>query len=247
MRHGKNHGVAVFDTVKRSKLESVFLFCTCLVRNGVADDRLDSVLGKLVYNVDDPCVSCIGAVFLKGEAQNGDLGIFYRASAFRKKLDERLHNVLTHVIVDASARKNDLTVIADLLGLIRQIVRVNADAVTADKTGGKLEEIPLCSRRLEDGFGVDSELMEDNRKLVHKGDIDIPLAVFDDLCRLGNLDAFGSVYAGFDNKLIDLGNRIKRLFVHTRNDFYDGFKPMYLVARVDSFGAVPDFKVNAAC
>ena len=46
---------------------------------------------------------------------------------------------LAHIIVDAAPGKNDFRVVADLFGLVGEVVWVDADAVPADQAGEKLE------------------------------------------------------------------------------------------------------------
>ena len=43
-------------------------------------------------------------------------------------------DVLGHAVVEAAAGEDDLGPIADFLGLVREVVRIDADAVAADET-----------------------------------------------------------------------------------------------------------------
>src|SRR5438045_4147453 len=58
-------------------------------------------------------------------------------------------DVESHFVVDAAAREDHLGVITDLLGLVREVIRIDADAVAADEPGAKRQEIPLRPGRLE--------------------------------------------------------------------------------------------------
>ena len=71
-------------------------------------------------------------------------------------------NIFAHIVVDASACKDNLAVIAELLCFICKIIRVNADAVTADKTGEEFEEIPFCACCFKHRFCVDTHFVEDD-------------------------------------------------------------------------------------
>ena len=51
--------------------------------------------------------------------------------------------------------------IADLLRLVSQVVRIDADAVPADEAGPEVQEIPLRPGRLQYLFGIDAEPVED--------------------------------------------------------------------------------------
>ena len=87
--------------------------------------------------------------------------------------------------------------------------------MTAYKAWPEVQEIPLCSRSLENGECIDSHLVENDGKLVHEGNIDIPLAVLNDLCRFCDLYALSPVDTGLYNKFVDFCDRIKSLFIHT--------------------------------
>ena len=95
--------------------------------------------------------------------------------------------------------------------LVHQIVRVYADAVSADEPWREGQEIPLGGSRLDNVVGVDANPSEDNRELVDEGDIDVALRILYNLSRLGYLDARRTVYAHSDHRFIDCGNLLERL------------------------------------
>src|SRR5262249_12207837 len=78
--------------------------------------------------------------------------------------------------------------IAGLFRAICQVVGIDPYAVTADQARDEVEEIPLGAGRGQHVPGVDAELMEDGRELVHESDIEIALRILDHLCRFGDLD-----------------------------------------------------------
>ena len=94
-----------------------------------------------------------------------------------------------HVVVDAAAGEDHLGLVAELLGLHRQVVRVDADAVAADEARLELQEVPLGAGGGEHVGRADAHAVEDDRQLVHQGDVEVALGVLDDLGRLGDLDA----------------------------------------------------------
>ena len=104
-------------------------------------------------------------------------------------LDRLLGDVLAHAVVDAPPGEDHLRVIAERVGLVRQVVRVDADAVAADEARTKRQEVPLRSGGLEHLERVDADLVEDQRKLVHQRDVEVALRVLDDLRGFGDLDA----------------------------------------------------------
>jgi hypothetical protein len=106
--------------------------------------------------------------------------------------------VLGHGVVDRPAGQDHLRVVAELLGLVDQVVGVDRDAVAADETGAVVVEVPLGPGGLEDRLRVKPHLPEDDRELVHQGDVDVALDVLDHLRRLGGPDVPGDVDVGHE-------------------------------------------------
>ena len=52
-------------------------------------------------------------------------------------LDRLFGDVLTHVVIDSAPGKNHLRVIAEFVGLVRQVVRIDTDAVATDQPRSK--------------------------------------------------------------------------------------------------------------
>ena len=136
--------------------------------------------------------------------------------------------------------------IAELLRAIGQIIRINADAVSAHKSRTEIQEIPLRSRSFQNRLGINSHLMENNGQLIHKRNVDITLAVLNHLGCLRHLNGLSPVYSGIHNQLIHLCNGIQCLFVHTGYNLPDGIQAVHLVARIDSLRRITDLPVNAA-
>ena len=86
----------------------------------------------------------------------------------RHQLDDLAGDVERHVVVEAPAREDHLRVVADLLRLVRQVVRVHADAVPADQARAERQEVPLGAGGLQHLLGVDAEAVEDQRQLVDR-------------------------------------------------------------------------------
>ncbi len=88
--------------------------------------------------------------------------------------------------------------------------------------------------------------MEDNRKLIHERDVDIPLGILDDLRGFRDLDRLRPVHACLYDQLVNLRDRIQRFCVHAGNNLRDRLEAVHLVAGVDSLRRVTDFPVGAA-
>src|SRR5690606_40064764 len=63
--------------------------------------------------------------------------------------------ISAHRVVQAAAGQDDLGVVADGLRLVRQVVRVDADAVAAHQAGAERQEVPLGAGGLQHRFGID--------------------------------------------------------------------------------------------
>ena len=77
--------------------------------------------------------------------------------------------------------------IAELFRFIGEIIGVNADAMSANKTRSEAESVPFCIHSVNDLVCVNVHAVKYHCKLIHKGNVDITLAVFDDLYRLSGL------------------------------------------------------------
>ena len=60
-----------------------------------------------------------------------------------------LSDVLAHAIVDSATGEYHFRMMAELFCLIREVIRIDADAVTTDQARLKVKEIPLGACRFE--------------------------------------------------------------------------------------------------
>jgi hypothetical protein len=64
---------------------------------------------------------------------------------------------------------------------VRQVIRIDADAVPAHEAGVEGQEVPFRAGGLKHLHRVDPHPVEDQRELVHEPDVEIALRVLDDL------------------------------------------------------------------
>jgi hypothetical protein len=76
------------------------------------------------------------------------------------QLDHALRHVATHAVVDAAPGQDHLRVVADLLRLVGQVVRIHADAVAADQARPERQEVPLGAGGFQHLAGVDAERLK---------------------------------------------------------------------------------------
>jgi hypothetical protein len=93
--------------------------------------------------------------------------------------------------------------VADLVGFVRQVVRIDADAVASHQSGLERQEVPFRTRGGQDIVRVDAEFAEQQGKLVDEGDVDVALGVLDDLRGFGDANRGGAVGSGRDDALVE--------------------------------------------
>ena len=243
---GEDHGVHLSDRRNIREINAVQPLRLRRVRRRVRDQRLDAVFAQFPHDVVHLAVTGVRAVLLEREAEDRHLRVLH----ILLRLDEALHavlrDILAHVVVDAAAGQDDLAVVAQHLRLVRQVVRVDADAVAADEPRPEVQEVPFRSRGLQHGFRVYPHAVEDDGQLVHERDVDVPLRVLDDLRGLRDLDAGRAVHARLHDEFVHFRHRVQRLRVHAGDDLLNIFQTVQLVAGVDPLGGVADLEVHAA-
>src|SRR5262245_66226753 len=98
---------------------------------------------------------------------------------------------------------------------MRQVVGIDANAVTADEAGREAEEVPFGPGCGEDLMSIDRQSMKDCRELVHQGNIEVALRVLDDLRSLGGLDVWRTIDARGQHRAVDIGHTIEGTIVRS--------------------------------
>jgi len=99
-----------------------------------------------------------GHVFFESQTEDYHGGALDWFAYVSDALDDHLAHMDRHGIVDLASRENHLRLIAELLGAVGEIVRIDADAMSTDEAGVILVEIPFCARRRQDFLGVEPEM-----------------------------------------------------------------------------------------
>ncbi len=158
-------------------------------------------------------------------------------------LDNVARGVAGHVVVHAATSQDDLWVVTQLFGFVRQVIRVHANTVAANHAGPEGQEIPLAACGFKHFKGIDADALEDDGELIDEGDVQVALAVFNHFCGFGHFDAAGFPCAGFDNAVVQGINFVGHFGRATACDFADSGEGVDLIARVDSLRAVAAEKV----
>ena len=94
-----------------------------------------------------------------------------------------------HGIIYVPAGIDDPRVVSQFVGFPRQVIRVNANAVSAHQSRREFEEIPFRSRCLQHFIRVDADAIEYDAELVDERNIDIALRILDDFGSFCYFDA----------------------------------------------------------
>src|SRR6202042_897057 len=114
----------------------------------VVDVDARALLLQLAHHFDYLRVSDVGAVLLERDAEHQHAGPFDVDALGRHELGNPPGDVQTHVVVEAPPGEDHLRVIADFLGLVGEVVGVDADAVPTDQARLEVEEVPLAGGRV---------------------------------------------------------------------------------------------------
>ena len=243
MGHRRHDRRGARQVVPGGEADAVFVLGLGRFGHRVVHDHVAAVALQFADHVDHLAVAQIGAVFLEGEAQHDDVGALDVVAALDHLLDGLFGDVLAHAVVDATAGQDDLRVVAQHVGLVGEVVRIDADAVAAHQARTEGQEVPLGARSFEHFDGVDADLVEDHREFVHQRDVEVALGVFDDLGGFGHLDRAGRVDAGGDHGAVNLFNLLEGFRGVAGDDLHDLGDGAFLVARVDALGGVADVEV----
>ena len=240
--HSENDS-AVVAGLGLDEVEAVFFIGIVRVGPGVVHVNPGAEAAQFGHHVYDAGVAQIRTIFLEGETQHQDGSVHHIKTATEHELDDLAGNVRAHAIVDAAAGKNDFRVAADFLGLVGQVVGVDADAVATDETGAEREEVPFAAGGGKYGVGVEAEPIEEHGQFIDEGDVDVALGVFDDLGGFSDADAGGEMGAGGDDAAVESVDEFGGLAGGAGGDFDDGGQTVVFVAGVDAFGGVADEEV----
>ena len=93
-------------------LYAVFVPSHFGVGPGVVDGNVHVVVAQRLYNVDHFGIAYIGAVLLKGKAENQHMGIKHLNAFFEHQFNHLVRYVGSHSVVHASSGEDDFGVIA---------------------------------------------------------------------------------------------------------------------------------------
>ena len=172
-------------------VNSIFAFNSIWISPGVIDGDVEVVLFQGLVDVDDLGVAHVRTVLLESEAKYEDVAADDLDAFLQHQLDGLHGHILAHAVVHAATSQDNFGVVAVTLGTLGQIVRVDTDAVPTHQTRTERQEVPLGTGSLQHVEGIDAHLVEDLRKLVYKGDVDVALTILYHLGGLGHLDGGG--------------------------------------------------------
>jgi hypothetical protein len=126
-----------------------------------------------------------------------------------------------------------------------EVIRIDSDAVAADQAGEELQKIPFRSGCVENIPRADVHAVEDQRQFVHQSDVHVALGVLDDFRRFSDFDGCRAINPGRHHRAVDASDKFERRRVFAGDDLDDFFEGMLFVARIDAFGRIAEFEIDA--
>src|SRR5690606_41786962 len=136
---------------------------------------LKTILFQSGNNIYDFSISYIRTVFFEGYTQHKHFRSIYIDALFDHGFHHLRSYILSHGIIKTSSGKNNFGMIAVLLRLLCQIIRVHADTMTTYQSRLKRQKVPFRTGSFQDGMSVDAKYIENFGQFVHKSNIDITL------------------------------------------------------------------------
>src|SRR5262249_46372057 len=114
-------------------------FVASFIPTGPRIPHLD--LGVVLLETTDQInhlrVPDIGAVLLKSQAHDENSTADHRKPTFHHQSRNAIRHVRSHAVINPAASEDHLGMVADLLSAMREIIRVDTDAVPPDEAGLK--------------------------------------------------------------------------------------------------------------
>lgn len=240
---GQDYSVVAPGLRRLNQAQSILVLGILVADPRVIDVDRNIIVAQLLQDVDDAGVTQVKAVFLEREPHHQDSCAADVNAAAQHGLDQLRDDIGAHAVVEALTGQNDLRMVANRFGLVRQIVRIYADAVTADEARTKQQEIPIGAGGEQDVLGFDAHLVENDREFVDQGDVKIALRILDDLRGFGDLDARRLVSpSGYDVGLERI-DEISHFGRRPRGHLLDCRDSMQLGSWIDALRAVARDKV----
>src|SRR5690606_20224617 len=164
---------------------------------------------ELAHEISHFGVAQIRTVFLERQPHDQDARTFDVDALLNHQLRNPIGYVERHVVIDTAAGEDHLWVIADLLRLVREVVRIHSDAMATHQPRPEWQEIPLGSRSLQDLLGVDAKPVENQRQLIDERNVDIALCILDDLGCFGYANTRDLVRSRLDDAPVERIDKVR--------------------------------------
>jgi len=135
--------------------------------------------------------------------------------------------------------------IAQLFRAGGQIVRIDANAVTADQARLERQEVPLGAGGFQHFLRADTQTVANDRQFVHQSDVDVTLRVFDDLGSFGHHDRGRTMQTGGNDLAVHMFDAVGAFLVLGSDNLDDGVNAVDLVARIDTFRRIAQLEILA--
>src|SRR5690606_7788773 len=115
---------------------------------------------QFIDDIDHTGIADVRAVLFESQSHHQDLGANNVQLALGHQLSDPASDIASHAVVDTPAGQNHLRVIAHLLRLVGQVVRIDPDTVPANQAGAEIKEIPLGTGCLQHFVGRNAHTVE---------------------------------------------------------------------------------------
>ena len=116
---------------------------------GIRNNNGNTPSFKLANKIRNFTIANIGTVFLKRNALHANGAARHINAIAQHKFNNITRRITGHIVVDTPTSKNNLRVITDLFSLVRQIIRIDTNAVPTNHSWTEWQKIPLTPRRLK--------------------------------------------------------------------------------------------------
>src|SRR5690625_460824 len=231
---------SVVCSIRRSgqQLDAVLLLCLSHVNVWIKYVYRRVVTFELLDNIHNTCIAEVGTVFLECEPKYQDPSINWVEPALQHEPDCLVGDIGPHSIICAPSGQYHVRMMANLLRLIGQVIRIYANAVSAYQPWPEREKVPFSPGSLQYFECIDVQLIEKNGQVVYQCDVEVPLSVLDDFGCFSYTDAACFMGAGRNDTPVHFVEEFSDFRRRARCDLHDVSQAMAFITRIDALRAV---------
>ena len=244
MSHSKNDGIVFLIRKLSFDADTILVLHLLCVCPWVVDVDVVGVFAKGVIDVHHLGVTDVGTVLLERDAEDKNLSILHKNTFLVHTLHHLISNIVAHTIIQATSGKHNTRKNAIHLCFLYEIIRVDADAMSAHQTRFELYEIPFRSSSLNHVIGIDAHSIEYLGKLVHEGNVDVALRILYYLRSLSYANAWCLMGSIDKHRVVNTIYDISHFGCRTRGHFLYFLHRVEFVAWIDALRTVSSKEID---